>query len=102
MTQLENVSHDITQQIFLLESVKKYGEELSSKGSTCEIARESSVLHKRVKELLTFEDLERSRDDISFIDVKFTTSALMTDHENVIGTIDVSVRAKGAYLFRKF
>ena len=101
--QLENIGHEIEQQVSFMESVKKYGEELSNKGSASDIARESNVIHCRVEELLKVENIEKSRDDIHFIDVKFMSSTLIINcKENVIGNFDISIVGKGKILLCLF
>ena len=93
MKQLDNVHHEIVQQILIMESLKKYTEELSLKGSPGDIARETTTLENRFKELLKFEVIEHSRDDLHSIDVKFTQTSVNND--NIIGKVDVTVTAKG-------
>jgi len=91
----DNLSHEIKQHLTLVDNLKKYTEELSKKGAEADIARETSVLHDRVEELLKLDVLQQSRDDMVSTDVKFTASTLLTkDCDNLIGKIDVTVSAK--------
>ena len=93
---LDNLMHEIVQHQTLVDSLKKYTEELSRKGAGADIARDTSVLHDRVEELLKLEVIEQSRDDMDSIDVKFTASTVVSEEcINAVGKIDVTISAKG-------
>ena len=91
MKQLENLDQELNQQLSLMDSVKRYCEELSSKGSACDIARDHNVLHKRFEELLrTVHYLEASHDDVDLVEIELNASNLLTHcSDNVVGRIDV-------------
>jgi len=92
----DNLSHELTQHLTLVDNLKKYTEELSKKGAEADIARETSVLHDRVEELSKLDVIQQSCDDMDSTDVKFTASTLLTkDCYNLIGKIDVTILAKG-------
>ena len=95
MKQLDNVHHEIVQQMSLLENLKKYTEELSLKGSPGDIARETGALENRAKELLKLDSIGRSRDRLHRVEVKFTQT---TTNDNVIvGQVNIEVTANGWY-----
>jgi len=92
----DNLSHELTQHLTLVDNLKKYTEELSKKGAEADIARETSVLHDRVEELLKLDVVQQSRDEMDSTNVKFTASTSVSkDCDNVIGKIDVTILVKG-------
>jgi len=56
-----------------MESYKKYVREIQEKGSPCDIARAASGLHDRVTELMKFEAMQRTMNDLGRADVTFTS-----------------------------
>jgi DNA repair exonuclease SbcCD ATPase subunit len=101
LKQVTNVSEMIALRISLMESIKQYTQELSSKGAADYVAREISTVHSRVEELLKCQQIERSRNDMDSINVQFTETVTPTSEDyNLIGKIAVKVvpagGAKGA------
>jgi len=93
--QLENLTQEIKQQISFIENLKRYSDELLKKGAAGDVARETSVLHDRVEELLQFDAIEKSRNSMYSFDVKFTESTVITNSSNMIGDINVEFIPKG-------
>jgi hypothetical protein len=99
LKQLNHLSHEVTQQMSLMENLKKYTEELVKKGAAGDIARETSMLQNRAKELLELDVLERSRNNMYSIDVNFTAST--SDVDNMVGKAGVHIVAKGGFNNRR-
>jgi len=74
-----NLEAEITQHVSFMEILVKYAEELSKKGSSCEIVRQTNVLHERVRDLLKFDDIEKLRKAIDLVDVVFVAGKSSTD-----------------------
>jgi hypothetical protein len=99
MKQLDNLSCEITQHISFMESLKKYGGELSKKGAAGDVARESSILHDRVGELMTFDSIDQLRNSIDTVEVKFTESTLnLAVSDKMVGRLDVQIKSAGNIL----
>jgi len=77
-----------------VESLKKYTKELSTKGAVCDIAQEASVLHDRVEEPLKIDAIEKSRNDMHTIDVKYTETDAVRSISNLIGCVEVQIKRK--------
>lgn len=98
--QLDNLNKEIEHQVSLMENLKKYTEELSSKGAASDIARESGVIQERVEELLKYDAVERSRNDLYSVSVRFTATGSKPDTREIsIGNVSVQVTAKGKPMF---
>jgi len=95
LKQLENLRHEITQRVSFMESLKKYTGELASKGADGDVAREASVLHDRVEELLKVDELEDQRNKMGVIDVKFVESTSVTGGDNFVGGVRVEIIPHG-------
>jgi hypothetical protein len=89
---LDHLTQDITQQVSLMENLKKYTEELCNKGTDGDIALGTSALRNRTEEMLNLDKIKQVRDDMDHIDVKFTASSLVTEgaDDNVVGTMELS------------
>jgi tripartite motif-containing protein 2/3 len=90
--QFDSLKDDITQMISLLENAKKYTEELSSKGTATDVTRQTLPLRDRIKDLLKFNDIERTWEINKSAGVKFVTSQVLTiNSPNVVGKIECKV-----------
>ena len=74
MKKIESLREEIERQLMSMESYTKYVDEVRQKGTACDIARAASGLHDRADELLTFDVIERSLDDLGHAVVTFTSS----------------------------
>jgi len=66
-----------------MESYKKYVDEVRQKGTACDIARAASGLHDRAEELLKFDSIERTMDDLGHADVKYMSSNFAIDYVHI-------------------
>ena len=95
---LTNLSHDLTQQIAFMSSLKKYTDQLLERGTGCDIAREGSSLHGRTKELVNLEDLEECRSDMHTISVNFEPVHLPEDEKsNFVGAVNITTEPQGNF-----
>jgi len=77
--EIESLREDIERQLLSMESYQKYVGEVRQRGTACDVAREASGLHSRAEELLKFDLLERTLDDLGRADVTFTSSDFVID-----------------------
>jgi len=95
-TKIDKLRCDIIQRLTLVDNLKTYTGELSRKGAGAEIAREMSVIHDRVEELMNLDVIEQSRDGVHSTDIRFTPSTVLSENcNNAIGKIKVLFWAKG-------
>jgi hypothetical protein len=66
LQQVTNISQLIALRISLLDNLKKYTKELSTKGAPDYVARESSAVHGRIEELLEYRNVVDSKDSAAF------------------------------------
>ena len=79
MKEIESLREEIERQLMSMESYKKYVDEVRQKGTSCDIARAARDLHNRADELLTFDVIECSMDELGHADVTFTSSDFVVD-----------------------
>jgi vacuolar-type H+-ATPase subunit I/STV1 len=90
--QFDSLSDSTTQLLSFLENVIKYNEELSSKGTSCDIARHGLALHHRIQELLKFDDIESTCERIKSAEVNFVASPMISSSaSNTVGKIEYKV-----------
>ena len=65
---------EVRRHLAAMESYKKYVREIREKGSPCDIARAASGLHDRATELLMFDAMQATINDLGLADVTFTSS----------------------------
>jgi len=82
MKEIETVHEEIERQQLLMESYKKYVDEVRHKGTSCDIARAVSGLHDRADELLKFDAIECILDNLGHVDVRFMSSDSVIDDAN--------------------
>jgi len=101
MKEIESLRDEIETQSVLMESYKKYVEEVRQKGTACDIARAASGLHDRAEELLLFVVDERALADLSDDDVTFTSSIFVDDaYWTALG--ELKLKPAGIILFTGF
>ena len=93
MKEIESVHEEIERQLLSMESYKKYVDEVRQKGTACDIARAASGLHDRAEELLKFDAIERTLDDLGHPDVTFVSSDSVVDD---VGTTLGQLKLKSA------
>jgi len=82
MKEIESLREEIERQLLSMETYKKYVDEVRQKGTACDIARAASDLHNRADELLKFDVIERTLNDLGHADVMFSSSNFVTDDAN--------------------
>ena len=68
--QLDNVQHEITQQVSLAKSLKYYSDQLSKRGTDGELVEWVSSLHDRVTKLVNTEEIDKWNDVLQSTSVK--------------------------------
>jgi len=95
MKEIESLREEIEKHLMSLESYKKYVDELRQKGTACDVARESTDLHERADELLVFDAIERTMDDLGHADVTFTSVHVMNEVSKTLGRLQLSTAKRG-------
>jgi hypothetical protein len=97
--QIENVRHEIESVLMMLDSFKKYTEQLTVKGAACEIARQARGLRTRAKELMEFDVSSKLADEVCWVDVKFSGLSQMAKLKQILdeGKVQTSPKASAAY-----
>ena len=96
MKQIDHVGDEVEQQLVLVEGLQKYTRELASKGTSGDIARETSILHERADEMKALDVVQRELQQLGSCDVKFKSPPFVSETEkNVVGRILVKNLAKG-------
>jgi len=79
-----------------MQSFQKYVCEIREKGTACDIARSASSLHDRADELLVFDAVQRSLDNIGQVEVTFTSSSFDAgDFKGSVGSLQMNVVSSG-------
>jgi len=92
MKEIESLCEEIERQLLSMESYKKYVDEVRQKGTACDIARAANDLHDRADELLKFDVIERTQDDLGHADVTFTSSDFVIhDASKTLGQLKLNV-----------
>jgi len=78
---VENVRQELEGRLLMMDSFKKYSDELRSKGTACDIVRAASSLHDRAVELMQFDVRKEFKAQYSVVDIKFTSQAAQTQTE---------------------
>jgi len=96
MKEIESVREEIERQLLSMESYNKYVDEVRQKGTACDIARAASGLRDRAEELLKFDAVERTLDDLGHADVTFMSSDLIVDSASkTLGEVRLNVVKSG-------
>ena len=101
--EIESVHEEIERQLLSMESYKKYVDEVRQKGTACDIARAASDLHNRAEELLKFDAIERTLDDLGHVDVMFASSdSFVDDVVKTLGQLNLKSAGNSNYFHCKF
>jgi len=101
--EIESVQEEIDRQLLSMESYKKYVNEVRQKGTACDIARAASDLHNRAEELLKFDAIERTLDDLGHVDVMFASSdSFVDDVVKTLGQLNLKSAGNSNYFHCKF
>ena len=96
MKEIESLREEIERQLLLMESYKKYVDEVRQKGTACDIARAAGSLHERADELLMFDVIERKLSELDHADVMFTSSNFVSDNFNItVGKLRLDINKAG-------
>lgn len=100
VAEIERVSQDVKERTSVIESCRKYAEELLNKGTTGDVARVASDLHQRAAELLKFEEIQLTVQNLGSVEVNFSpTSISPDDGKNIVGNIKATSSTKGNLQF---
>lgn len=97
---LEKMDEELRKQlrhVTLIDMLKKYSEEVKSKGTAIDVAREVDGLQKATDRMLTV-DVGRHLNDLGSVTLTFTAADLLTSSRvmgSVIGNVDVKWARKG-------
>jgi DNA-binding beta-propeller fold protein YncE len=80
----------------MLDSFKKYTEQLTVKGAACDIARQASGLRTRAKELMEFEVIRKLTDEVCQVEVKFSSQLEMAKFKQIFGELKVQTMNKAS------
>lgn len=93
---VDGVRKEIEMRLTLLEGLKTYTEELASKGTPCDVARETEVLRNRTEELLNLDAIHRTLNDVGSIEIQLTPSVLSDGNNgNIVGKVECRSIVKG-------
>ena len=94
LKEIENVQQELDREMVILESFKKYCDELKEKGSPCEIARVANDLHKRANEL---KESTICTDNYNSMDVAFNETDLQDLMKSIKGNLVGNILATNRY-----
>ena len=87
LKEIECKRDELERQCMVVESFKKYCEEMKEKGTACDISRAANDLHTRSDELVKAQELY-NRQQLDRVELTFTSSeAALIGTANWIGTI---------------
>jgi hypothetical protein len=90
LKEIDTLVHDATQNKALIESLKKYSEELLKKGSDGDIAREIKLMHLRVEEMRQFYESDSTKTSPD-TNMKFLSSGTKLDTScNTVGRLEIA------------
>ena len=96
MKEIESLRDEIERQLLSMESYKKYVDKMREKGTACVITRAASSLHDRAEELLKFDVIERTKADLEYADVTFSSSDLIVDDASrTLGLLRLNTDKRG-------
>ena len=89
MKEIESLRQNIQRQMLSIKSYGKYVDKVRQKGTACDTARSANDLHDKADELLKFDDIERTLDDLGHTGVMFTSSdvVLVDDVNKTLGQL---------------
>jgi Mg2+ and Co2+ transporter CorA len=93
---IENTVHEVEQQVAIVDSLRKYINELDKRGNASEIARDQSALHNRAEELLKPNSVISPVKQITTIRIAFTAS--LTQNEKTSNMVGKITSTRGGYL----
>lgn len=72
--QIGDLEEVITQRRLLMDSLKRYTDELANKGAASDIARQMNALRNSTEELLNFDDIHRLLEAMTTVTLTFTST----------------------------
>ena len=81
--EIETVRLELTQNVAMVESFKRYVKEIIGKGTASDVAHISSCLRARFTELLSFDKSQESVDELGSTEVSFMTSDMKLDTKDI-------------------
>jgi RING-type zinc-finger/B-box zinc finger len=97
--QVKNTVSEIDGHISIVDSFKRYLDEMSQKGASVDVASEKGRLHNKATELSNCDAVQKTIEELGTVTVTFTSSRILTDiSDNAIGQLDTSVSKRGLLL----
>jgi len=94
--EIKEVYEKVERHAVAMESFKKYLCEIREKGTSCDIARAASGLHDKSDELLMFDAIQHTLNDIGQAEVTFTSPCFDAhDLEGSVGSLQINVITSG-------
>jgi len=85
--EIENVRHELEGRLMMIDSFKKYSEQLREKGSACDIVREVGGLRVRAKELLELGSGDDLRAETRTADITFSIVEPLDKLKEIVGEL---------------
>jgi len=93
---------EVNRHLAAMESYKKYVREIQEKGSLCDIARAASGLHDRATELLMFNVMQRTMNDLGRAEITLTSPDFEAGKlKESMGVLQMNLITLGKELFCK-
>ena len=93
---------EVKRHLAAMESYKKYVREIQEKGSPCDIARAASGLHDRATELLMFNVMQRTMNDLGRAEITLTSPDFEAGKlKESMGVLQMNLITLGKELFCK-
>ena len=92
LKEIEMIKDEDERHLMMMESYKKYSEEMKEKATGCDISRAGDDLHVRAVELIKTQE-KHNNQPVNKVTLSFKTAALITVHDvkKLFGTIQTSM-----------
>jgi DNA repair exonuclease SbcCD ATPase subunit len=103
--EIDTVHGEIEQYTSMLDSFKTYLEEITAKGTACDIVGEANCLRAKLKDLLDVEvmNIEKSSDLLGSFEVSwFASDSFLREDTDVVGSITKKKNIPSEELFERF
>jgi hypothetical protein len=88
---MEKRIEETEQHVSFIESLVKYTDELRSKGTASDVARQTSSLHQRAVELVNIDAVPEASNVLETLDIRFSATPLQQSglSENLVGKLNI-------------
>lgn len=80
MAEIEEVSKEVKERMSVIESRRKYADELLNKETTADTARVASDLHQRAAEILKFGEMQQTVQNFGVVEVSVSPKGIATEY----------------------